>query len=218
MQAVANAITSALQAGVSAHALHKMVDAAATSLRTTAASTADKVPAASLAPTPTPAAPLPQFSHTSHSQEPQLQQRASQSSQKHPQNPAKAVTVSTQALHAKPSISDPAAAASVARTGPASSAASPTETDAPYSFRRHRRMELQLPARSTPSGTISGGQRTGPKARVKIRSSVTPDEVAAQQDQHGQHPQQAQHAKQEPADAQDAQDPTRTSIRIKLRR
>lgn len=210
LQAAANAITAALQAGVSAHALHKMIDAAAASLRLTAAATAAaRPPSARQALGVVPTAAAVQHRHTPHEHKSQSQQQLHESAERPQQKAAKAGTASTQALHAMPSTSEAAAGPlTQAAAAPVSSSPSPGENVAPYSFRRHRRTDMQ---NRHSSGTLLDVPKAGPRARLKIKPSA----VVAERDEHGQ---QAQHAKQEGADAQEAQDSARTSIRIRLRR
>lgn len=210
MQAVASTITAALQAGVSAHALHKMIDAAAASLQRTAAATAAAAAKANLASHDPVVAPVA-FTGEDRHQLPAHQQLP-QSAQK--QKPVNAASASTQALHAVPLASQQAARPSSATAAAVSMAPSPSQTDidAPYSFRRHRRSDL---VGRQSSGTPSDIQRPGPKARIRMKPSAVPDELPAEQDTQRD---QAQYAKQDAADTQEAQDSTRTSIRIRLKR
>lgn len=209
LQAAMSAIMAALRSGIAPSVVHSMVDVAATALRVTA---------------PTPASPPRPHTLSADALHPPSQPKQSARQQPAPselpqqniqdrQGSHKAVKAAAASepgpIHPashEPMTSAVCGTASRSAAVQSQAAAMP---DAPYSFRRHRRMDLQPQAQMTaqhpslssapPSATESVS--ANPRLRSKQRSSAAEAAPAAA----------GEAAAEPPA-------PVRTSVRVKLRR
>ena len=177
-----------------------MVDAAAASLRT-ASMSIPPAKSSAKASHPSPALPQPKM--------PGQEQQQAQDERQHHRSAQKSLRhsiSSVQALHSKSALpeSQPAAAAAINSATPGAAA-----SDAPYSFRQHRRMDLQ-PAAQQPgasSGTPVPAVRAGVKTKIKLNTASSAEAPGA-----------AQHTRQKSQDPPTGPRSTRNSIRIKLKR
>ncbi len=212
LQAAMSAIMAALRSGIAPSVVHSMVDVAATALRVTA---------------PTPASPPRPHTLSADALHPPSQPKQSARQQPAPSESPQ------QNIHDRQGSPKAVKAAAASEPGPTypvshqpgtgavhgaatelgavqSQAAAAAMPDAPYSFRRHRRMDLQPQAQMIPSHpssssappTATQSATASPRLRLKHRSSAAPeaaDEAAVEA------------AAEPPA-------PVRTSVRVKLRR
>ena len=209
LQAAMSAIMAALRSGIAPSVVHSMVDVAATALRLTA---------------PTPASPPRPHTLSADALHPPSQPKQSARQQPAPSESPQQNIQDRQGSHKAVKA---AAASEPGPTLPASNQPRTTGVhgnatglsavqsqaaampDAPYSFRRHRRMDLQPQAQITASHPSSSPARptatqsvsASPRLRLKHRSlaAEAPPEAAGEA------------AGEPPA-------PVRTSVRVKLRR
>lgn len=208
-----SAIMAALRSGIAPSVVHSMVDVAATALRLTA---------------PTPASPPRPHTLSADALHPPSQPKQSARQQPPPSESTQQIIQDRQGSHKAvkaAAASEPGPTHPVShqpRNGAVHGAATELGAvqsqaaampDAPYSFRRHRRMDLQPqaqitaphPSSSSAPPTATQSVSASPRLRLKHRSSAA--EAA---------PEAAVEAAAEAASEPPA--PVRTSVRVKLRR
>ena len=216
LQAAMSGIMAALRSGIAPSIVHSMVDVAATALRLKA---------------PTPASPPRPYTLSADALHPPSQPKQSARQQPAPSEPPQQNTQDRQGSHKAVKA---AAASEPGPTQPVSQrvngAAHGTATglgavqsqaaampDAPYSFRRHRRMDLQPqaqitaphPSSSSAPPTATQSVTASPRLRLKHRSSAAEAAPEAALETAGEAAAEA---------AAEAPAPVRTSVRVKLRR
>ena len=208
-----SAIMAALRSGIAPSVVHSMVDVAATALRLTAPTPASPprphtLPADALHP---PSQPKQSARHQlAHSELPQQNTQDTQGLHKAVKAAAASEPGPTHPVSHQPRTGAGHGAATVLGAVQSQAAATP---DAPYSFRRHRRMDLQPQAQMTaphPSSssaplTATQSATASPRLRLKHRSSAAEAASEAAVEAAGEV-------------AAEAPAPVRTSVRVKLRR
>lgn len=193
------AIMAVLRSGIAPSVVHSMVDVAATALRVTA---------------PTPASPPRPRTLPADTLHPPHQPRQSSRQQPAPSDSPQHKAQDRQGSHQEAAASGPAEPQRPAQVMGSTSGAAADQPaampDAPYSFRRHRRMDLQPPqtqaASTQPTPSLVPPPTThqvsaSPRLKVKHQPSAeTPLEATPE------------------VAATAAAEPVRTSVRVKLRR